>query len=114
MPSRAALYLRVSTDKQSTANQRPEVEQLVRARGFEVVHAYEEQASAAKHRPKYEAMLKDARRGKFSGLGRLGLGSLRAKHGRQRHETVGAFRPLGLRHRPRPQDGADPLRQRQP
>ena len=49
MPSRAALYLRVSTDKQSTANQRPEVEQLVRARGFEVVHAYEEQASAAKH-----------------------------------------------------------------
>jgi hypothetical protein len=65
MPSRAALYLRVSTDKQSTANQRPEVEQLVRARGFEVAHAYEEQASAAKHRPKYEAMLKDARRGKF-------------------------------------------------
>jgi DNA invertase Pin-like site-specific DNA recombinase len=68
MPSRAALYLRVSTDKQSTANQRPEVEQLVRARGFEVVHAYEEQASAAKHRPKYEAMLKDARRGKFQVL----------------------------------------------
>ena len=70
MPSRAALYLRVSKadGSQTVENQRPEVEQLVRARGFEVVHAYEEQASAAKHRPKYEAMLKDARRGRFQVL----------------------------------------------
>ena len=66
--TRAALYLRVSTDKQSTENQRPEIEQLARARGFEVVHVYEEQGSAAKHRPTYEQMLKDARRGKFNVL----------------------------------------------
>jgi DNA invertase Pin-like site-specific DNA recombinase len=72
MPSRAALYLRVSTDKQSTANQRPEVEQLVRARGFEVAHVYEEQASAAKHRPKYDAMLKDGPAREVPGLGRMG------------------------------------------
>jgi DNA invertase Pin-like site-specific DNA recombinase len=65
---RACIYLRVSTDKQSTANQRPEVEQLARARGFEIVHCYEEQASAAKHRPKYEQMLKDAKRGRFQVL----------------------------------------------
>jgi DNA invertase Pin-like site-specific DNA recombinase len=67
-PQRAALYLRVSTDRQSTENQKPEVEQLARARGFEVVTIYEEQASAAKARPKYEQMLKDARRRKFDVL----------------------------------------------
>ena len=68
MPKRAAIYLRVSSDKQTVENQRPEVEQLARARGFEVVHVYEEQASAVKHRPQYEAMLKDARRGTFGAV----------------------------------------------
>lgn len=65
-----AIYLRVSKSdgSQSLDNQRPEVEQLVRARGLEVAHVYEEQASAAKVRPKYEQMLKDARRGKFDVL----------------------------------------------
>jgi len=69
-PAHAAIYLRVSKSdgSQSVENQRPEVEQLARARGLEVVHVYEEQASAVKHRPKYEAMLKDARRGKFDVL----------------------------------------------
>jgi DNA invertase Pin-like site-specific DNA recombinase len=67
---RAAIYLRVSKSdgSQSVENQRPEVEQLARTRGFDLAHVYEEQASAAKHRPKYEQMLKDARRGKFSTL----------------------------------------------
>ncbi len=41
-PRRAALYLRVSTDRQETECQRPEVEQLARARGFEVVRVFEE------------------------------------------------------------------------
>ena len=69
-PSRAAIYLRVSKSdgSQSLDNQRPEVEMLAHARGFEVAHVYEEQASAAKARPKYEQMLKDARRGKFGVL----------------------------------------------
>jgi DNA invertase Pin-like site-specific DNA recombinase len=49
--TRAAIYLRVSTGLQSVDNQRPDVEQLARARGFEVVRMYEEHASAAKHRP---------------------------------------------------------------
>jgi hypothetical protein len=48
---RAALYLRVSTDKQSTENQRPEVELLAKARAFEVTQVYEETMSAAKSRP---------------------------------------------------------------
>jgi DNA invertase Pin-like site-specific DNA recombinase len=65
---RAALYYRVSSDEQSTDCQRPEVEQVCRARGFQVVGVYEEQASAAKHRPEYDRMMKDAKRGKFSVL----------------------------------------------
>lgn len=64
----AAIYLRVSSDRQTVENQRPEVEQLARARGLEVAHVYEEQASAARHRPKYETMLKDAKRGRFQVL----------------------------------------------
>jgi len=70
MTSRAAIYLRVSKSdgSQSVENQRPEVEQLARARGFEVEKIYEEQGSAAKHRPIFEQMLKDARRGKFTVL----------------------------------------------
>lgn len=68
MSRRAALYLRVSTDKQHSENQRPEVEQLARARGFEVVKVYEEAASAVKHRPGYTQMMKDAKRGVFDVL----------------------------------------------
>lgn len=63
---RAALYLRVSTStwEQTTANQRPEVEQLARARGFDVVHVFEEQMSAAKERPAFAKMMKAAHEGK--------------------------------------------------
>ena len=64
----AALYLRVSSDTQTTDCQRPEVEQLAKARGYTVVHVYEEQGSAAKHRPMYERMLRDAKRGMFGTL----------------------------------------------
>ena len=52
-PRRAALYLRISTGSQFTDNQRPDVEQLVQARGLDVVEIYEENVSAAaKVRPK--------------------------------------------------------------
>ena len=37
---RAALYLRVSTDKQEEENQRPALEGLCRARGWEIVNEY--------------------------------------------------------------------------
>lgn len=68
MTHRTALYLRVSTDRQSTENQRPEVEQIVHARGLTTVHVYEETMSAAKARPEYDKMLRDAKRGKFDVL----------------------------------------------
>ena len=68
--STCAIYLRVSKSdgSQSVENQRPEVEQVARARGFKVVKVYEETASAAKTRPVFEAMMKDAKRGKFKVL----------------------------------------------
>jgi DNA invertase Pin-like site-specific DNA recombinase len=62
-----ALYLRVSTDRQSTENQRPECERLARQRG-DPVCVYEEQASAAKRRPAFETMMADAKRGAFDVL----------------------------------------------
>jgi DNA invertase Pin-like site-specific DNA recombinase len=58
----------VSTDEQTTANQRPEVEQLARARGLDLVATFEEAASASKRRPQYEAMMGAARRGDFDVL----------------------------------------------
>jgi DNA invertase Pin-like site-specific DNA recombinase len=67
MGRRIAIYVRVSTDEQTTDNQTPEVEQLAAARGT-VVKRYQETGSAVKHRPAFEAMLKDARRGAFDVL----------------------------------------------
>ncbi len=68
---KCAIYLRVSKSdgSQTTDNQRPEVEQLMAARGYTISAVYEEQASAVKHRPMYEQMIRDAKRGKFSALG---------------------------------------------
>ena len=67
MSLRVATYCRVSTDRQTTEHQRPEVEQLARQRG-EVVATYEERASSKKARPEYARMLKDARRGMFDAV----------------------------------------------
>jgi putative DNA-invertase from lambdoid prophage Rac len=60
---RAALYVRVSSGQQTTANQLAELHQLCEARGFEPV-LYEETESAAKRRPVFERMLADARAGR--------------------------------------------------
>lgn len=86
--SKAALYLRVSTGEQKTANQRPELEAMASARGWEIFHVYEEHESAAKRRPVLEQVLADARRAKFSvlliwaldRLGRSTLGNLLLVH----------------------------------
>src|SRR5208283_5236305 len=60
---RAALYLRVSTDRQCT-----EIEQLACARKYNVVGVYEETMSAAKQRPEYGKMMKAAKKGAFDVL----------------------------------------------
>lgn len=66
---RAALYLRVSTDRQTTDNQAEKLEAVAAARGWSVVSRYEDAGiSGAKRRdqrPGLDAMLKDAARRRF-------------------------------------------------
>jgi DNA invertase Pin-like site-specific DNA recombinase len=71
-PKRAALYLRVSTDAQTTENQRLELETVAAGRGWTIEATYEDAGiSGAKgrdERPGLDRMLKDASRGKFDVL----------------------------------------------
>ena len=82
--AKAALYVRVSTPDQHHENQIPELERLAKSRGWDVVATYAEKVSAAKTRPEFERLLKDAHRSKFDfiivwsldRLGRSMLGNL--------------------------------------
>jgi DNA invertase Pin-like site-specific DNA recombinase len=66
---RAAIYLRVSTNGQTTENQRLELERVAKQRAWEIVGIYEDAGiSGAKgrdKRPEFDRLLKDATRGKF-------------------------------------------------
>lgn len=66
---RAAIYLRVSTDGQTTENQRRQLYQVARQAGWEVVEVYEDHGvSGAKgraQRPAFDALCKDATRRQF-------------------------------------------------
>lgn len=64
-PPSAAIYLRVSTAQQTTDNQEPECLALVAQNGWRLFEVYREQESAAKKRPIFEAMLEEARSGRF-------------------------------------------------
>jgi DNA invertase Pin-like site-specific DNA recombinase len=64
---RAALYLRVSSDRQTSENQVEEVRQLALARGYEPV-VYVETESAAKQRPVLDRMLADVRAGRVQAV----------------------------------------------
>jgi DNA invertase Pin-like site-specific DNA recombinase len=63
----AALYLRVSTDRQTATNQVDEVRRLAAARGYEPV-IYEEVESAVKARPVLDRMLADVRAGRVQAV----------------------------------------------
>ena len=69
MRKRAAIYVRVSTDKQTVENQLRELRQIAERRGWEVVKEYQDAGiSGAKgrdDRPGLDEMLKDARRRRF-------------------------------------------------
>jgi DNA invertase Pin-like site-specific DNA recombinase len=71
-PKRAALYLRVSTDGQTTENQRRALLEVAERRGWLVVQVYEDAGiSGAKgrdKRPGFDAMMKDATRRRFDVL----------------------------------------------
>jgi DNA invertase Pin-like site-specific DNA recombinase len=114
--TRAAIYLRVSKDEQTTENQRPDVGRIVETRRLELVAEYEEKASAVKARPQFEKMMRDAHRGAFNVLvvwaldrfGRSMVGNLQAVLELDRRgvqvvsvrepwlDTGGAVRPLPI------------------
>jgi DNA invertase Pin-like site-specific DNA recombinase len=63
---RTAVYLRVSTDKQTSENQEPDVMALAAARAGEpAALVYRETESAANVRPEIDRMMEDARLGRF-------------------------------------------------
>jgi DNA invertase Pin-like site-specific DNA recombinase len=59
---KAAIYLRVSTDKQTEENQEPDCRRLCEARGWEPV-VYREVESGVKRRPKWDRVKDDVRTG---------------------------------------------------
>jgi DNA invertase Pin-like site-specific DNA recombinase len=63
----AAVYLRVSTDRQTVQNQQADLLRLVQARGYEP-SIYEEVESAAKARPVLDRLLADARAGRVQAV----------------------------------------------
>ncbi len=69
-PRTAAIYARVSTDRQTTENQLTALRAAAERHGWEVVAEYvDEGISGAKgrdKRPQFDALLKDAVRRKFS------------------------------------------------
>jgi DNA invertase Pin-like site-specific DNA recombinase len=68
----AALYVRVSTDRQSVENQIADLTAVAKRRGWEIVQVYRDEgisgAKGREDRPGLDAMLKDAGRGKFDVL----------------------------------------------
>ncbi len=69
MAKRAAIYVRVSTDKQTVENQVRELRQIAERRGWEVVEQYGDAGISGSKgrngRPGLDTMLKDAQRRRF-------------------------------------------------
>jgi len=67
---KSALYVRVSTDKQTVENQIAALRKIAEQRGREVVATYQDNgisgAKTRKDRPGLDRMLKDAQRGEFT------------------------------------------------
>lgn len=63
--TRAAIYVRVSTDKQHAENQLPELQALAERRGFKIVGTYSEVESAKKRRPVFDSLIADATARRF-------------------------------------------------
>lgn len=66
---RAAIYIRVSTDQQTTANQERELREIAARSGWDIVKVYCDQgisgAKSRDQRPAFDALCKDASRRRF-------------------------------------------------
>ena len=91
---RVAIYLRVSTNGQTTENQRRELEAVAKRSGWKVVAVYEDAGiSGAKgrdSRPGYDALLKDATRRHFEMIASWSVDRL----GRSLQDLVGFLTEL--------------------
>ena len=69
MQKRAAIYVRVSTDRQTVENQTAKLTEIAQARGWQIVATFNDAgisgAKGRKDRPGLDAMLKEAQRGAF-------------------------------------------------
>ena len=67
---KAAVYLRVSSNEQSTDNQLPALEAYAKNRSYEIVRVYEEEESAWKsgHQRELANLMADARQRKFQAI----------------------------------------------
>lgn len=79
--TRAALYVRVSSEQQHLENQLPALRQIAAARNLTVTTAFEEKVSAVKTRPQFDKMMAAAHAGAFdvliiTALDRLGRSML--------------------------------------
>src|SRR5438270_7165422 len=92
---RAAIYSRVSTFGQSTANQRRELERVARQRGWEVVEMYDDKGvSGAKgrdQRPALDRLQRDAARGSFDVVMAWSVDRI----GRSLHQLLGFMAEMG-------------------
>ena len=69
MTKRAAIYVRVSTDRQTVENQTAALAKVAKARGWQIVATFHDSgisgAKGRKDRPGLDSMLKEAQRGVF-------------------------------------------------
>lgn len=87
---KAAIYLRVSTEKQDAGNQEPALVALCNARGWGGAPVYSETASGAKERPTLDKLCERARRGEYAVIVVWSLDRL----GRDLWEIIGRVRTL--------------------
>jgi DNA invertase Pin-like site-specific DNA recombinase len=108
--ARAAIYLRVSRDDQTTENQRLVLAKVAEHRSWLIVQTYEDQGSVAQRagisRPAFDTMLKDAVRRRFDvlmvwSIDRLGRSVLHVANALAELDAAGASSLAGARGRGR-------------
>ncbi len=91
---RVALYVRVSTDEQTTDNQRRELEAVAKRSGWKIVDVYEDNgisgANGREKRPALDKLLKDATRREFDMIAAWSVDRL----GRSLQHLVGLLEEL--------------------